>query len=127
LTYDAEQARFAMSSTSTWANIDGPFSYSDFYWRIVGLFEDEEEAAAIIRFYNQYVPLFNVLCFMLLIIFILCSHVFGTVLDPRDLDSEGSQIAATADDVEDEYETVRRQRSEKRARIASQRSASLEV
>ena len=52
LTYDAEQARFAMSSTGTWANIDGPFSYSDFYWRIVGLFEDEEEAAALIKFYN---------------------------------------------------------------------------
>ena len=51
-TYDIEQARFAMSSTSTWANIDGPFSYSDFYWRIVGLFEDEEEAAALIKFYN---------------------------------------------------------------------------
>jgi len=50
---DTEQARFAMSSTSTWANIDGPFSYSDFYWRIVGLFEDEEEAAALIKFYNQ--------------------------------------------------------------------------
>lgn len=125
LTYDTEQARFAMSSTSTWANIDGPFSYSDFYWRIVGLFEDEEEAAAIIKFYNQFVPLFNVIRSMLLIIFILCSHVFGTVLDPRDLD--GSQIAAAADDVEDEYETVRRQRSEKRARIAGQRSASVEV
>jgi hypothetical protein len=41
-----------MSSTGTWANIDGPFSYSDFYWRIVGLFEDEEEAAALIEFYN---------------------------------------------------------------------------
>jgi hypothetical protein len=52
ISYDAEQARFAMSSTSTWANIDGPFSYSDFYWRIVGLFEDEEEAAALIKFYN---------------------------------------------------------------------------
>jgi hypothetical protein len=52
LTYNTEQARFAMSSTSTWANIDGPFSYSDFYWRIVGLFEDEEEAAAHIKFYN---------------------------------------------------------------------------
>jgi hypothetical protein len=46
-----------MSSTSTWANNDGPFSYSDFYWRIVGLFDDEEEAAALIKFYNQYVLL----------------------------------------------------------------------
>jgi hypothetical protein len=58
LTYDAYQARFAMTSTSTWTNIDGRFSYSDFYWRIVGLFEDEEEAAGLIKFYNQYVPLF---------------------------------------------------------------------
>jgi hypothetical protein len=41
-----------MSSTSTWTNNDGPFSYADFYWRIVGLFEDEEEAAALIKFYN---------------------------------------------------------------------------
>ena len=52
----AYQARFAMTSTSTWTNIDGRFSYSDFYWRIVGLFEDEEEAAGLIKFYNQYVP-----------------------------------------------------------------------
>ena len=28
------------------------FSYSDFYWQIVGLFEDGEEAAALIKFYN---------------------------------------------------------------------------
>jgi hypothetical protein len=59
-----------------------------------------------------------------LINFILCSHVFGTPSDESD--SAGSQTA-TADDIEDEYETVRKQRSEKRARIASQRSASLEV
>ena len=52
LTYDTEQARFAMSLTGTWANIDGPFSHSYFYWWIVGLFEDEEEAAALIKFYN---------------------------------------------------------------------------
>jgi hypothetical protein len=54
----------------------------------------------------------------------LCSHVFGTPSDESD--SAGSQTA-TADDVEDEYETVRRQRLAKRARVASQRSASLEV
>jgi hypothetical protein len=63
--------------------------------------------------------------FILLILFILCSHVFGTVSDLSDLD--GSQTAADDDDIEDEYETVRRQRSEKRARIASQRSRSLEI
>jgi len=105
IAYVAIQARFAMSSTGTWANIDGPFIYSDFYWRIVGLFEDEEEAAALIKFYNY--------------------HVFGT---PSDLSSlDGSHIAAADDDVEDEYDTVRRQRSQKRARVAAQRSQSLEV
>ena len=52
LTYNTEQARFAMSSTGTWADIDGPFSYADFYWRVVGLFEDEEEAAVLIKLYN---------------------------------------------------------------------------
>ena len=40
-----------MSSMGTWANINGPFCYSDFYWHIVGLFEDEE-AAVLIKFYN---------------------------------------------------------------------------
>jgi len=55
---------------------------------------------------------------MILIIFILCSHIFGTVSDPRD--SDGSQNAAAADDIEDEYEIVRRQRSAKRARNATQ-------
>jgi hypothetical protein len=59
---------------------------------------------------------------MLLIIFILCSHVFGTVSD-----QDGSQVAAAEDDVEDEYEIVKRQRSAKRARNATQRSGSLEV
>ena len=48
-----------MSSTSTWTNNDGTFSYEDFYWRIVSLFEDEEEAADLIKFYNQKVLLFN--------------------------------------------------------------------
>ena len=57
--------------------------------------------------------------------FHLCSHIFGTVSDLSDL--EGGQTAGADDDVEDEYETVRRQRSEKRARIASQRSPSHEV
>ena len=52
LTYDTEQAHFAMCLTGTWANIDGLFSYSDIYWRIVGLFEDEEEAAVLTKFYN---------------------------------------------------------------------------
>jgi hypothetical protein len=60
-----------------------------------------------------------------LILFILCSHVFGTVSDQNDLD--GSQNAAAGDDIEDEFETVRRQRSEKRARIESQRSRSHEL
>ena len=55
MTYNTEQARFAMSSTGTWANNDGPFSYADFYWRIVGLFEDEEEAAVLIKLYNYIV------------------------------------------------------------------------
>ena len=121
--HDAEQARFAMSSTGTWANIDGPFIYSDFYWRIVELFEDEEEGAALIKFYNQYVPVFF-LPFILLIIFILCSHVFGTVSDV-----EGGQIASgdNEDEDEDEYETLKRQRTEKRARLAGQRSASVEA
>ena len=50
----------------------------------------------------------------------VCSHVFGTVSDQSDLDN--SQIGADDNDIEDEYETVRRQRAEKRARIASQRS-----
>ena len=67
----------------------------------------------------------SLLPFILLIIFILCSHVFGTVSDLNDL--EGGQIAGADDDVEDEYETVRRQHTEKCARIASQRSASDEA
>ena len=54
-------------------------------------------------------------------------NVFGTVSDQNDLD--GSQIAAAGhgDDIEDEFETVRRQCAEKCARIDSQRSRSHEV
>ena len=64
---------------------------------------------------------FNLLLFILLINYILCSHIFGMGSDISNLD--GSQTAA-ADDIEDEYETVRRQHSAKRAHIASQRSRS---
>ena len=39
--------------------------------------------------------------------------------DISDLDGS---LTAAADDIEDEYETVRRQRSAKHARIASQQS-----
>ena len=60
---------------------------------------------------------FNLLLFILLINYILCSHIFGMGSDISDLD--GSQTAA-ADDIEDEYETVRRQHSAKCACIASQ-------
>ena len=114
-----------MSSTSTWANNDGPFSYADFYWRIVGLFEDEEEAATLIKFYNQYVFFYLLPFILLTVFFIFCSHVFGTAFDLNDLD--GGRQTPAADDVEDEYETIRSQRSAKRARIASQRSGSVEV
>jgi hypothetical protein len=40
---------------------------------------------------------------------------------------EGGEIAAAGDDIEDDYEIVRRQHSEKRARIARQRLESVEV
>jgi hypothetical protein len=40
---------------------------------------------------------------------------------------DATQIAGAEGDIEDEYETIRRQRSEKRARIASQRSPSVEI
>ena len=60
---------------------------------------------------------------MLLINLILCSHVFGPGSDPDD----SQAVAAAEVDVEDEYEIVRRQRSAKRARNATQRSPSLEV
>ena len=51
---------------------------------------------------------FNLLLFILLINYILFSHIFGMGSDISDLD--GSQTAV-ADDIEDEYETVRRQHS----------------
>ena len=57
--------------------------------------------------------------------FQLWSHVFGTASDLSGLDR--SDNAAAADDVEDEYETLRRQRSQKRAHIAAQRSPSVEI
>ena len=64
---------------------------------------------------------YNLLLFILLINYILCSHIFGTGSDISDLD--GSQMAA-ADDIEDEYETFRRQHSAKCACIANQQSQS---
>ena len=40
-------------------------TFRDFLmWRIVGLFEDEEEAAGLIKFYNQYVRVLYLIFFI---------------------------------------------------------------
>ena len=49
------QACFSISSSQQWSQLDGSFDYSEFYWNIVGLFDDGE-GQEIIDFYNQWVP-----------------------------------------------------------------------
>ncbi|KJA15738.1 hypothetical protein HYPSUDRAFT_207595 [Hypholoma sublateritium FD-334 SS-4] len=93
IAYVATQVRFALSSTSSWTPRDGTFSYTDFYWHIVGLLDDEDddmEGPEIIRLYNY--------------------HVFGTE-DP-------DHTTDTTPELVNQYDLIKQQRAAKRARIS---------
>ncbi|KZT30275.1 hypothetical protein NEOLEDRAFT_1055026, partial [Neolentinus lepideus HHB14362 ss-1] len=52
IAYVACQVRFALSDVQEWNQTDRDFDYTQFYWNIVSLF-DNDECAEVIRFYNQ--------------------------------------------------------------------------
>ncbi|KAK7064900.1 hypothetical protein R3P38DRAFT_3302317 [Favolaschia claudopus] len=99
LAYIGIQTLFSISSLDTWQQTDGGFDYEQFYWTIVGLFEDDENGGILENFNH---------------------HVFGDV--------SGRPIApATADtsnddDDEDDLETYRAMRA-KKARLAAEAEA----
>ncbi|KAF8960114.1 hypothetical protein BDZ97DRAFT_1922369 [Flammula alnicola] len=88
IAYIVMQAHFAMTSTATWSNVDGTFNYIDFYWKIVGLFDDSADSKELISFFNH--------------------HVFGTT-DATD------PLRGSSEPIEDEFEIAMRQRAAKHA------------
>ncbi|KAJ7099063.1 hypothetical protein C8R44DRAFT_747756 [Mycena epipterygia] len=86
--YVACQARFAMSSVESWSEMDGEFSYVDFYWKVVELLRGEEGEEILDRFNLE---------------------VFGT----RTTSSRKLGANSVADD---EFAILEAQRAEKRAR-----------
>ncbi|KAJ7098879.1 hypothetical protein C8R44DRAFT_747953 [Mycena epipterygia] len=48
--YVACQLRFALSSQQNWNNMDGTFSYPDFYWTVVDILRGEEGQEILDRF-----------------------------------------------------------------------------
>jgi hypothetical protein len=53
---DVAKVYFSLSNLSTWAARDGKFSYNDFYWSIVDIFE-AGEGEEILANFNQCVIL----------------------------------------------------------------------
>jgi hypothetical protein len=49
---DYVQAVFSISSLETWQQVDGNFDYEQFYWMIVSLFDDGDNADILEKF-NQ--------------------------------------------------------------------------
>ncbi|KAF8182276.1 hypothetical protein BJ912DRAFT_928631 [Pholiota molesta] len=94
IAYVAIQVRFALSSATAWVAKDGTFSYTDFYWHIVGLLDDEDDLES-----QETIRLFNY-------------HVFGAKSDSR------GNTSTDATEVEDEFELIKKQRAAKRARLS---------
>ncbi|KAJ6449115.1 hypothetical protein C8R45DRAFT_1045309 [Mycena sanguinolenta] len=51
--YFAIQTVFAISGIETWRQVDGNFDYEEFYWTVVSLFEDGDNAHILENFNHQ--------------------------------------------------------------------------
>jgi hypothetical protein len=94
---------------------DGQFNYEDFYWSIVGLFDDGE-GTEIIKYYNQFVSSFlpNVAVADVMI----PSHVFGMAAVQNTIDEPDVDNAPVMSDLD----RLKAQRAAKRARLAAVRT-----
>lgn len=49
------QLRFAVSNQESWNKLDGDFNMQDFYWNVVGIFEDSGEfGAELLAWWSRY-------------------------------------------------------------------------
>ncbi|KAJ7097120.1 hypothetical protein B0H15DRAFT_797835 [Mycena belliarum] len=55
IAYIACQVRFNLSSQQDWNKLDGHFDYEEFFWCLVGLFDDEQYGSKTIALYNRVV------------------------------------------------------------------------
>jgi len=93
IAYIAVQARFSISSSQQWSQLDGSFDYGEFYWNIVGLFDDGE-GQEIIDFYNH--------------------HIFG-----RPLGASAMPGTASTPPVESDFDRLKVQRAARRAQAVA--------
>ncbi|KAJ6540202.1 hypothetical protein DFH09DRAFT_1323221 [Mycena vulgaris] len=88
IAYVACQVRFAISSLEEWSQMDGEFSYVEFFWKVVDSLRGDEGDAIVARFNHD---------------------VFGT--------STAKPSAARTEEVPDEFALQQQQRAAKRARV----------
>ncbi|KIK00735.1 hypothetical protein K443DRAFT_664331 [Laccaria amethystina LaAM-08-1] len=93
IAYIAVQARFSISSSQQWSQLDGSFDYGKFYWNIVGLFDDGE-GQEIIDFYNH--------------------HIFG-----RPLGASAMAGTASTPPVESDFDRLKVQQATRHAQVAA--------
>ncbi len=56
------QLRFAVSNQESWNKLDGDFNMQEFYWNVVGIFEDSGEfGTELLAWWSRYVLNFSVL------------------------------------------------------------------
>ncbi|KAJ7503574.1 hypothetical protein B0H11DRAFT_1983502 [Mycena galericulata] len=102
--YFAFQTCFAISSLENWGQVDGNFDYEQFYWTVVGLFDDGENSHVLEAFNH---------------------HVFGDVAGRPNIDSTPSDKEAAEEDESDldAYKALRAAKKAKRAADAEAAAA----
>ncbi|KAG6826153.1 hypothetical protein H0H92_000934 [Tricholoma furcatifolium] len=90
IAYAAIQARYTLSSATTWNPIDGVFKYPDFYCYIIGLFDDPDDRISHLEVFGS---------------------TSGMALLPTP---------APPEDENDNFELAKQQRAAKRARLSEQ-------
>ncbi|KAG2337401.1 hypothetical protein BDR05DRAFT_848097, partial [Suillus weaverae] len=58
IAYACIQARFGISSKNKWAEVDGKFSYREFYQNIIDFLrecEDKDWVSSLLKWWNRYV------------------------------------------------------------------------
>ncbi|KAF8206724.1 hypothetical protein K438DRAFT_1963039 [Mycena galopus ATCC 62051] len=51
----SSQVRFALSSWQDWNKMEGHFDYEEIFWTIHDLYDDQDFAASMIRYWNKVV------------------------------------------------------------------------
>ncbi|KAJ7773897.1 hypothetical protein B0H16DRAFT_1763437 [Mycena metata] len=94
--YIGIQTLFGISDLETWKQVDGTFDYEEFYWTIVSLFDDDDNAQVLEHFNHQ---------------------VFGNAAGNVKPSTSASDAAASDDDEESDLDAYKALRAAKKARL----------